>query len=111
FRIRDSRNEDLVEMALGDLYFVVAIAYDANSARHGKAQVLWTTKVSTNSQGLAMDETLPTLATTGAQLFGHETNGPVLATPRLRQGKVEVGEPRVVKDGAGEEPPAPARGK
>ncbi len=98
FRLRDPRNEDLVEMALGDLYFVVAVGYDADAARHGKAKPLWTTKISTNSQGLAMDDTVPALAANGRKLFGHETDGPVLATPRLYAGKVEVGEPFVVKD-------------
>lgn len=107
FRMQDPRNEDLVEMALGDLYFVVAVGYDADAARHGKAKPLWTTKISTNSQGLSMDDTVPALASNGRKLFGHETDGAVLATPRLFQGKVEVGEPFVVKEGAAADP-APA---
>jgi hypothetical protein len=100
FRQRDPRNEDLVEMALGDLYFVVAVAYDAASAKQGKARQLWITKISTNSQGLAMDETLPALASNGRRIFGHETNGPVLTAARLFDGKVEVGQAVVVKEGA-----------
>lgn len=106
FRLEDPRYEDLVEMALGDLYFVVAVGYDAQSARQGKALRLWTTKISTNSQGLSMDETLPALASTGRKIFGHETNGSVLATPRLFEGKVEIGEPVVVPDGQTAPPPA-----
>lgn len=106
FRLEDPRNEDLVEMALGDLYFVVAVGYDADAARHGKVKPLWTTKISTNSQGLSMDDTVPALAANGRKLFGHETDGPVLATPRLFEGKVEVGEPFVVKDAATIEAPA-----
>jgi hypothetical protein len=98
FRQRDPRNEDLVEMALGDLYFVVAVAYDAGAAKQGKAHQLWITKISTNSQGLAMDETLPALATNGRNVFGHETNGPVLTSARLFDGKVEVGQAVVVPE-------------
>lgn len=107
FRMRDSRNDELVDMALGDLYFVVAVGYDAAAAHQGKAVALWTTKISTNSQGLAMDETLPALASSGRKFFGHETEGPVLTSPRLFGGKVEVGEPFVVKDPAVPPPPAP----
>jgi hypothetical protein len=107
FRLKDPRNEDLVEMALGDLYFVVAVGYDGEAARLGKAKPLWTTKISTNSQGLSMDDTVPALASNGRRLFGHETDGPVLAEPRLFGGKVEVGEPFVVKDGGDAATPTP----
>jgi hypothetical protein len=100
FRQRDPRNEDLVEMALGDLYFVVAVAYDAAAAKQGKAKQLWITKISTNSQGLAMDETLPALANNGRKIFGHETDGPVLTAARLFDGRVEVGQAVVVPDRA-----------
>jgi hypothetical protein len=108
FRLQDSRNDDLVELALGDLYFVIAVGYDAAEARQGKARRLWTTKISTNSQGVAMDEALPALVTTGRKIFGHETNGAVLATPRLFEGRVEIGEAVVVPD-ASTARPAPTR--
>jgi hypothetical protein len=103
FRLENDKNDELTDMAMDDLYFVVAVAFDAGAAHQGKKVRLWTTKISTSSQGLAMDETLPTLASSGRRLFGHETNGPVLTNPRLLAGKVEVGEPVVVGDGS---PPA-----
>lgn len=105
FRLRDDRSDLLTTMALSDLYFLLAVAYDYDSATHGIKKVLWITKISTDSQGLAMDETLPSLVARAGTYFGHETDGAVVFHPRLLPGHVEIG-PAVVK-GYGEAPPMP----
>jgi hypothetical protein len=107
FRMSGPDHDELMDMATGDLYFVVAIGFDGTAAKSGKSKRLWTTKISASSEGLAMDETLPALATSGRMLFGHETKGPVLTSPRLFGGKVEVG-PTVIIDDSAKTPPRPA---
>jgi hypothetical protein len=107
FRMSRPDHDELVDMATGDLYFVVAVGFDGASAKTGKSKRLWTTKISASSEGLAMDETLPALATSGRMLFGHETNGPVLTSPRLFAGKVEVGPTVIIGEGADAQPAPP----
>jgi hypothetical protein len=100
----DARTDMLVTLATSDLYFLVAAAYDFEAGRRGEKKLLWTTRLSTDSQGLALNDTLPTLVSNAGNYFGHDTNGSVVFHPRLFEGKVEVGEPTVVRDGA---PPKP----
>jgi hypothetical protein len=94
----DARTDLLVTLATSDLYFLVAAAYDAEAGRRGEKKLLWTTRLTTDSQGLALNDTLPTLVSNAGNYFGHETNGSVIFHPRLFEGKVEVGEPTVVRD-------------
>jgi len=108
FRLRDERTDLLATMALSDLYFIVAVAYDYDGATHGQKKPLWITKISTDSQGLAMDDALPSLVARAGNYFGHETNGSVLFHPRLFPGRVEIGEP-TVKDYLDNSPPLEAK--
>lgn len=105
---------DLVEESFSSCYFVVASAYDYAAMRHGKRVLLWRTKMTVNSSGISMGESLPTLVTTAGPYFGRDMTGPVTLTHRIdREGKVEVGEPVVVPDEAvpdgGTAAPAPKR--
>jgi hypothetical protein len=95
FQEKNARTSTLVAMALRDLYFVIAVGYDAKAAAEGKKVMLWITRISTDNSGLAMDDTLPALVTSARDYIGHETNGPVLFHPRLYPGKVEIGEAEV----------------
>jgi hypothetical protein len=95
FRTRDERTDSLVTMAGSDLYFMIASAYEYEAASHGQMKLLWTTKLSTDSNGLAMDDTLPALVLSAKSYFGHETNGSVIFHPRLFQGHVDLGEATV----------------
>jgi hypothetical protein len=94
----DERNDMLVSLASSNLYFLLAVAYDYAAAQRGEKKQLWSTRICTDSHGLAMDEALPALVTNAGNYFGHETKGAVLFQPRLFEGKVEVGEPTVVRD-------------
>jgi hypothetical protein len=106
FRDRDAHNDTLVGMAFGDLYFVIASAYDYNAATHGEQKLLWRTKISTDSNGLMMDDTVPTLVADAKDYFGHPTDGSVVLYSRMFGGHVILGE-TVVK-GYLENPRPPA---
>ena len=95
FRLKEDNYDLLVTMAESDLYFLIAIAYDGDAAKQGKKKVLWTTKLSTDSHGLAMGETLPSLVANAGNFFGHETKGSVIYHPRVYEGHVEIGEATV----------------
>ncbi len=106
FRDRDAQTDTLVDLAFGDLYFVIASAYDYNAATHGEQKLLWRTKISTDSHGLMMDDAVPALTADAREYFGHPTDGPVVFHPRMFSSQVILGEP-VVK-GYIENPRPPA---
>lgn len=95
----DPKNADLVNMIMfgegGNLYYLIASAYDIASARQGRLKLLWRTKVATNSQGLELDETLPALVRIAAPYFGKEMTESARLRTRLPEGTVEIGTPVV----------------
>ncbi len=86
--------ERLVDELFSSSYFVIASAYDLNPLGRGERRLLWRTKMTVNSLGLNMAETLPSLVATAAPYIGRETREPVLLTKRLsRDGNVQIGAP------------------
>lgn len=111
FRNQDAHTDTLVDLAFDNLYFVIASAYDYNAAARGEKILLWRTKISTDSYGLTMDDTVPTLTVDAKDYFGHPTDGPLVFHPRLISGRVIMEEP-VVRDYLDRLPPtetAPAK--
>jgi hypothetical protein len=87
----------LVEDSFGSCYFVVASAYDYVAMRKGQRVLLWRTKMTVNSSGISMQESLPSLVVTAGPYFGRDMTDPVTMTRRItRGGTVEVGTPTVV---------------
>lgn len=114
FLNRNRDTMDLVEESFSSCYFVIASAYDYVAMRHGRRVLLWRTKMTVNSSGISMGESLPSLVTTAGPYFGRDMTAPVTLTRRIdREGKVEVGEPVVVPDAPAPDaaPPAPAAGE
>jgi hypothetical protein len=108
FENRSLRTTFLVETASDNLYFIIATACDYDAAVKGNIVVLWQTRISTSSRGVSMDESLPQMASSAATYIGHETDGPVrLDRPAMKEGKVEVGEPVVVREELPSDAPNP----
>lgn len=104
------RTAFLVQLARGNLYFLMASAYDYPAAAQGKRVLLWSTKVSTDSNGVAMDESIPQLVASAGPYFGHETGGPVrLNRPVVKEGKVLFGVPVVKEYLPPDAPPPPGQ--
>ena len=96
---RDPLARQLLQETMDDCYYVVASAYDAYAMAHGQRRLLWQTKMTTNSAGLAMTETLPALVKSGAPYFGRLMTEATILRGHLEQiGHVEVGTPTVMPD-------------
>ena len=105
WKMRKPDNERLLYQALGDVYYVVASAFDYQSVAKGKPVLLWRTHMSVSSQGVWMKKAIPAVVASAGKYFGREMAEPVIihqsATPG---GKVELGKPTVV------DPPAASPG-
>jgi hypothetical protein len=109
FRNKDFRTTQIMDEIYSNRYFVIATAYDYGAALKGVKVVLWQTKVSTNSQGVMMNESLLPLVAAAGPYFGHETSGAVrLNRPVVKEGTVIIGTPTVESYGdSGPAQPAP----
>lgn len=93
-----SNMANLMEQTNDDVYFVVASAYDYQALATGRRKLLWRTKMTVDTKGVSMADTMPAVIVAAAPYFGHETDEAVALTKRVvRQGKVEVGTPTVVE--------------
>ena len=92
FRNRDHRNDWLVdEVAHSNRYFLIATAFDLKGAESRARIPLWLTKISTDSTGLSMDESMLALVGNAAPHFGRAMPEAVVLRARLKQGRVEIG--------------------
>lgn len=100
FMDRDDKTRELVEQAYDDCYYVVVSAYDGAGLAHGKRVLLWRTKMTTNSRGLAMSSSLPVLIETGAHFFGKPDMQDAATLERnvIAEGQVKIGTAVPVKD-------------
>ncbi len=88
---------DLVEESFSSCYFVVASAYDYPALLKGNRLLLWRTKMTVNSLGISMTESLPALIASAGPYLGREMSEAATITRRIsREGRVEIGTPVVV---------------
>jgi hypothetical protein len=95
---RDADADMINDLASEDLYVAAISAYDAAAAAKKEKVLLWTTKISCPSRGLAMNETLPVMLTLAGPHLGRETAKPVSvkAADKLKP-EVKIGDPTVVE--------------
>jgi hypothetical protein len=107
---RDTRTTHLVEEAFGSCYFVIASAYDGAAIAKGERRLLWRTKMTVNSSGVSMADTLPTLIHAAAPHFGERMEKVITVTKRVvRSGEVNVGAETVIEESLPE--PSASEGK
>lgn len=96
FRRRDDQTNRLVEEAFGSLYFVIISAFDYESVAATKPVLLWRTKMSVNSTGISLVETIQPMIVAGRDFIGKETDGGILLARRIkRSANVKIGEAEV----------------
>ncbi len=107
-RTRDAERERLVDELFSSSFFVVASAYDHDEMAKGRRVLLWRTKMTVNSLGVSIEESMPPLIVSAGPYLGRETKSPVVVTKRLDRsaGRVEIGEAIVVEDRTNAGPPA-----
>lgn len=95
---RDADQEMIYDLASEDLYVAAISAYDYSAATRKEKVLLWTTKISCPSRGLAMPETLPAMLALAGPHIGRETVKPVSikATDKFKP-EVKIGDPTVVE--------------
>lgn len=95
---RDADSEMIYDLASEDLYVAAISAYDFGAAIRKEKVLLWTTKISCPSRGLAMNETLPTMLAIAGPHIGRETPKPVSinASDKFKP-DVKIGDPTVVE--------------
>jgi hypothetical protein len=111
FRRRDDQTNRLVEEAFGSLYFVVISAFDYDSVAASTPILLWRTKMSVNSDGISLVETIQPMILAGRNFIGKETDGGILLARRIKRGEnVKIGEAEVEEylDGPKEKGQKPA---
>lgn len=80
-----------------DRYFIIVSAYDFASSLKGEQKLLWRARMSTERQGVWMNDVLSALVTAGAPVFGRKT-GPEFTSVPITRGTVKLG-PLEIKDG------------
>ena len=100
FKLRKANNERLLNQALGDVFYVVASAFEYQSVAKGKPLLLWRTRMTVSSQGVWMKKAVPAVVINASQYFGREmTDSVIMHGSATHEGKVEIGAPTVVGDG------------
>ncbi len=95
---QDVDQQQLSNLATEDLYVIAVSAYDYAAMARKEKLLLWTTKISCPSRGLAMPETLPAMLALASPYIGRETARPmsVRASEKFKA-EVKIGDPQVVE--------------
>jgi hypothetical protein len=89
---RDAKTRQLYEEAVAECYYAVASAYDYAAATKGQRRLLWRTKMTVESQGVAMNDTLPGLVLNAGKYLGVDMPEAATMTKRAqRDGQVTLG--------------------
>lgn len=111
FRNKNDKLLAFVEDSFSSCYFVIASAYDYAAMAKGNRILLWRTKMTVNSSGVSMTESLPTLIATAGPYLGREMSEAESISKRIsREGHVQIGTATVVDDSVkpAPQPSAPA---
>ncbi|HVW21386.1 MAG TPA: hypothetical protein VHC86_09230 [Opitutaceae bacterium] len=110
FRNIDTTHAALMTQAAGDIYFVVASAYDYQFALKKQSLLLWRTRMTVDATGgVSQEGSLPTLVLAAGPYLGSDmAEATFLRKESL--GRVIVGSPQVIGAGPLAAPPAPPAG-
>ncbi len=95
---RDQHTFDLVALSLGDVYYVQISAFKTSPT--AKPLLFWKARIATDCRGLNLAALNASLTKVVGAYFGRDSNGWLIKTARLYDGKVEVGPLDVLPDSA-----------
>lgn len=102
---RDTKTSQLFNEACSDCYYLVASAYDYATAARGQRRLLWRSKMTIDSQAVAMRDTLPGLIFNAGKYFGVDMPEAATMTKRMiGEGSVKLG-PLEIKEWSDPEHP------
>lgn len=100
FSESSSKNNFLVTQAGSNCYYVVASAFDYESVASPRKQLLWRTRMTVNSDGVAQLEAIPVMINVSAPYFGKEmAESEIITKPAVQKGRVEIGTPTLAEPG------------
>ena len=77
-------------------YFVILQAYDLHGLKNRKPRPVWTLHLNMRSPGHNFAEAVNLMGNVAVNYFGRESDGVVNVPPKLREGKVELGEIKIL---------------
>lgn len=77
-------------------YFVILRAIDLHRFKNGKPRVVWTLHLNMRSPGHNFAEAVNLMGNVAVNYFGRESAGVLNVPPKLREGKVELGEIKIL---------------
>lgn len=77
-------------------YFVIVCAYDLRQVQSPKPKILWTLHLNVRSPGHNFTEALSLMSEAAVSYFGRQTDEVETVTPKLRQGRVTIGDVTIV---------------
>ena len=87
----------LFDMTREERYFVVVMAYDMPAIlRTGKLQRVWTARASIRSAGVNFRQAVDRISEVSGGFFGQRTDGVLLKKSGEREGRVELGELKIL---------------
>ena len=99
YRSRDrEKYSALTDQAQGDLYFVLASAYDGAELARGNRRLVWRTYMTVGATGISMNESLGPLIASAGPYLGREMNEPEFTSHSIsRVGTVEIGPSKIIE--------------
>jgi len=90
--------DTLCYAVFNDCYYMLVTSIDADTLEnYGQRKTLWTTRITTVSQGLNFEMTLPIMINNASYYFGRETAVPEILLKRAyKRAEVNIGEATVV---------------
>ncbi len=80
-------------------YFIILRAYDLkNRMPDGRMRVVWTVYTNMRSPGTNFDQAVDLMASVVVEVVGRQTDEVLTLSPKLRQGKVEVGDLVIINE-------------
>jgi len=90
--------ETLCYAVQNDCYYLLVTSFDAEALARKQRKILWITRITTVSQGLNFEQTLPIMINNASYYFGRETEVPAIVLKRAyKNASVDIGEAQVVE--------------
>lgn len=93
-----SEQEYVINQSKGSLYYIVISAYDYAALAKNERKLVWRARLTVDSSGVALSESLPPLVLTAGTSLGRDTNGFQIVTRCAHRGKVELGPLIIVQE-------------
>lgn len=96
YQSSDPKHAYIMDQVKSELYYVVASAYDFGAMRQHQRVLLWRTRMTVDSRGVAQTQVVPVLIAKAAPFFGTDMIEPRIMVTSLKKAVVEVGDLREV---------------